>query len=60
LKIIQKGIETSVSDLVKTKVTDSLVNFGQTIEALAADSVERWRDGLAKDLNSMTEILSKK
>jgi hypothetical protein len=59
LKIIQKGIETSVSDLVKTKVTDSLVNFGQTIEALAADSVERWRDGLAKDLNSMTEILSK-
>ena len=45
--------------LVKAKVTDSLVSFGQTIEALAADSVERWREGLAKDLSSMTEILAK-
>lgn len=60
LKIVQKGIEASVSDLVKTKVTDSLVSFGQTIEALAADSVERWREGLARDLHSMTEILAGK
>jgi len=34
-----------------------LVSFGQTIEALAEDSVQRWRSGLAKDLKSMTEIL---
>ncbi len=59
LKIIQKGIETSVSDLVKAKVADSLVLFGQTIEALAQDAVTRWRDGLAQDLSSMTEILAK-
>ena len=60
LKIIQKGIESSVSELVKTKVADSLVSFSQTIEVLAQDAVERWRSGLAKDLASMTEILAKK
>jgi hypothetical protein len=60
LKIVQKGIEASVSELVKSKVTDSLVSFGQTIEALAQDSVMRWRSGLAKDLGSMTEILARK
>jgi len=60
LRIIQKGIETSVSDLVRAKVTDSLVSFGQTIEALAQDAVVRWRDGLARDLSSMTEILERK
>jgi len=60
LRIIQKGIETSVSDLVRAKVTDSLVSFGQTIEALAQDAVVRWRYGLAKDLSSMTDILERK
>ena len=60
LRNVQKGIETSVSELVKSKVTDSLVSFGQTIEALAQDSVMRWRSGLAKDLSSMTDILAKK
>jgi hypothetical protein len=60
LKAVQKGIETSVSELVKSKVTDSLVSFGQTVEALAQDAVTRWRDGLAKDLGSMTEILARK
>ncbi len=57
LRMIQKGIETSVSGLVKAKVADSLVLFGQTIEALAQDAVTRWRDGLARDLSSMSEIL---
>jgi hypothetical protein len=57
LKVTQQGIEASVSGLVKTQVADSLVSFGQTIEALAQDAVNRWRGGLARDLNSMTEIL---
>ena len=60
LRTMQKGIENSVSELVKSKVTDSLVSFGQTIEALAQDAVTRWREGLAKDLGSMTEILARK
>jgi hypothetical protein len=60
LRIVQKGIETSVSELVKTKVADSLVSFGQTIEVLAEDSVARWRSGLARDLSSINQILARR
>ena len=57
LKIAQKGIETSVSDLVKTEVAASLLSFGQTMEELAQDSVGRWRTALSKDLTSVAKIL---
>src|SRR5437899_1612824 len=57
LKSAQKQIEASVSELVRTRVADSLLSFGQTMEALAQDSVERWRQALARDLNSVTRIL---
>ena len=57
LKVVQKGIETSVSDLVKTEVAASLLSFGQTMEELAQDSVGRWRSALSRDLNSVARIL---
>jgi hypothetical protein len=57
LKIVQKGIETSVNDLVKTEVAASLLSFGQTMEELAQDSVGRWRSALSKDLTSVAKIL---
>jgi hypothetical protein len=57
LKVVQKGIETSVSDLVKTEVAASLLSFGQTMEELAQDSVGRWRSALSRDLNSVAKIL---
>jgi gas vesicle protein len=57
LKNSQKQIEASVSELVKTRVAESLVSFGQTMEELSQDSVERWRKALARDLNSVTNIL---
>jgi len=57
LESVKKQIETSVSELVRTRVADSLLSFGQTIEAVAQDSVERWRQALARDLNSVTNIL---
>jgi hypothetical protein len=57
LKTVQKGIEASVSELVKTEVAASLLSFGQTMEVLAQDSVGRWRDALAKDLTSVAKIL---
>ena len=57
LKIVQKGIETSVNDLVKTEVAASLLSFGQTMEELAQDSVGRWRSALSKDLTSVARIL---
>ncbi len=60
LRSVQKEIEHGVSELVKTKVADGLVNFGQTIEILSEDAVARWRGGLARDLNSMTDILARK
>jgi hypothetical protein len=60
LKDVQKGIEVSVSELVKTRVAENLVSFGQTIEALAEESVARWRGGLAKDLGAINEILTRK
>lgn len=57
LKIVQKGIETSVSDLVKTEVAANLLSFGQTMEELAQDSVGRWRSALSRDLNSVAKLL---
>ncbi len=57
LKVVQKGIETSVSDLVKTEVAANLLSFGQTMEELAQDSVGRWRSALSKDLTSVAKIL---
>src|SRR2546427_5999326 len=57
LKSTQKGIETSVSELLKTEVAGTLLSFGQTMEDLAQDSVGRWRNALGKDLNSLAKIL---
>ncbi len=57
LKVVQKGIETSVTELVKTEVAASLLSFGQTMEELAQDSVGRWRSALSNDLTSVAKIL---
>ena len=57
LKSVQKGIEGSISQLLKTEVTGTLLSFGQTMEELAQDSVGRWRHALAKDLSSLAKTL---
>jgi hypothetical protein len=57
LKTVQKGIETSVSELVRTQIAATLLSFGETMDALAQDSVGRWRIALAKDLDSVAKIL---
>jgi hypothetical protein len=57
LKKVQKGIETSVSELLRTEVSGSLLSFGQTMEELAQDSVGRWRVALARDLNAVAKIM---
>ena len=57
LKSVQKGIEGSISQLLKTQVAGSLLSFGQTMEELAQDSVGRWRHALAKDLSSLANTL---
>jgi hypothetical protein len=57
LKNVQKGIEGSISQLLKTQVAGTLLSFGQTMEELAQDSVGRWRHALAKDLSSLANTL---
>lgn len=57
LKTVQKNIETSVSELVRTQIAATLLSFGETMDALAQDSVGRWRVALAKDLDSVAKIL---
>ena len=57
LKTVQKNIETSVSELVRTQIAATLLSFGETMDALAQDSVGRWRIALAKDLDSVAKIL---
>jgi len=57
LKTTQQGIEANVVTLLRAQVTETLLSFGQTMEALAQDSVERWRLALARDLGSVAKIL---
>jgi hypothetical protein len=57
LQSVQKGIEGSISQLLKTQVAGTLLSFGQTMEELAQDSVGRWRHALAKDLSSVANTL---
>jgi hypothetical protein len=57
LKTVQKGIETSISALLRAEVSESLVSFGQTMEALAQESVGRWRLALSRDLSSVAKTL---
>jgi hypothetical protein len=57
LKTVQKGIELSVSELVRTQIAATLLSFGETMDELAKDSVGRWRVALSKDLDSVAKIL---
>lgn len=59
LKSVQKGIESSISQLLKSEVTGSLLSFGQTMEELAQDSVGQWRQALARDLSSFATTLGR-
>jgi hypothetical protein len=57
LKMIQKGIETEVSELLNTQVARTLHAFDHTVEERAGTAVARWRHSLAKDLSSVARIL---
>jgi hypothetical protein len=57
LKLIQRGIESSVAESLKVQVADSLKSFELSMEELAQLSVERWRVALAGGLNSLVSTL---
>lgn len=59
LKSVQKAIEGSISQLLKSEVTGSLLSFGQTMEELAQDTVGQWREALAQDLSSLSNTLGR-
>jgi hypothetical protein len=57
LQIIQKGIEASVSESVRSQLGESLRCFEQKVEEIAQHSVERWRLALARNLNSLGKMM---
>ncbi|MGA2979684.1 MAG: hypothetical protein ABSD76_08845 [Terriglobales bacterium] len=57
LKIIQKGIEASVSESLRTHVAETLQSFEHSMEELAQQSVEQLRAALAGGLNSLVRSL---
>jgi hypothetical protein len=57
LRQVQHGIEASVSEALSTKVADTLQSYERTMEQLAHQSVERWRQALARDLSSIAQRL---
>jgi hypothetical protein len=57
LKIIQKGIEASLSESLKLQAAQTLQSFEHSMEELALQSMERWRSAFAGGLNSLVRIL---
>jgi hypothetical protein len=57
LKIMQKGIEASVSDTLKARAAEQLSGFQQSVDELVRESGEAWRQRLAAGLNSVVRML---
>jgi hypothetical protein len=57
LRIIQKGIEVSVSESLRSQVAETLQCFEHNVDEIARHSVERWRTALARNLNSLGKLL---
>jgi hypothetical protein len=58
LRIVQKGIEASVSESLRSQLGETLRCFGQNVEETAQHSVERWRLAFARNLNSLGKMVS--
>src|SRR5262249_10455015 len=57
LKIIQKGVEASASELLRTQVSQALQSFEHSMQDVAQNAVAKWRKTLAGGLNSLVNIL---
>jgi hypothetical protein len=57
LKIVQKGIEASVSDALKVQVAETTKQFEHSLDELAQQAVGRLRITLANGLNSLVASL---
>jgi hypothetical protein len=57
LKIIQKGVEASASETLKSRTAEQLSRFQQISEDLVQQSGKEWRQRLAAGLNSVVNML---
>jgi hypothetical protein len=57
LKIVQKGIEASVSESLKLQVAETLKTFEHSMDELAQQAIGRLRNTLANGLNSLVANL---
>jgi len=57
LKIVQKGIEASVSESLKLQVAETLKTFEHSMDELAQQAIGRLRNTLANGLNSLVASL---
>jgi len=57
LKIIQTGIETSVSELLNAQASRTMQSFEHSLDEQAGQTVVRWRASLARDLTNVAKIL---
>ena len=57
LKLVQKGIEVASSEMLRANVAETLQAFQQSVQELAGETVGRWRQALARDLNSVARTL---
>jgi hypothetical protein len=57
LKMVQKGIEASVSESLQTQVRQTMRSFERTLEELAEKSVDQLRKKLAGGFHSLVKIL---
>jgi hypothetical protein len=57
LRTIQNRIENSFAGSLRTQGEQAVQTYGQDIDQLAQQSVEKWRLALAKDLKSVAQTL---
>jgi len=57
LKIVQKGIEASVSESLKLQAAETLKGFERSMDELAQQAIGRLRNTLANGLNSLVASL---
>lgn len=57
MRIVQRGILSSVSDSLKVQSAEALQQFERSMEELSQLSVERWRSKMATGLNSLMNSL---
>lgn len=57
MRILQKGAVASASDSLKTQAAEAAQAFRNSIEELARQSVDRWRNRLASGMNALIKNL---